>query len=314
MSRLLLVTGGTGFLGRSIVEDLVRSGRWPAKDVRLLVRPTSICDWAREMGCDLVVGDVRDPASLEGFVERDAILLHCAGYVGTNQELLWRVNVLGTQYVVDVAVRRGVSRFVHMSSIAVISGNTELPLREDMPLKASMPYGQSKLEAEVIVRGAIKRGLSGVILRPAMVYGPGEPHLLGRLCSFLRRFKVLLGRMDNPWHLCGISTLNEVIYSALIRDDVLGRTFNVADEEVLTAREIFLAIAGTMGVELREVPEGLVRIFSLLPYLGKVVRFLKKARVYDTSGMRSIGFRQKVPVREGLKEAVLSLMQTPARR
>ncbi len=314
MSRRLLVTGGTGFLGRSVVEYLVKTGKWPAEDVRLLVRPTSTYDWARELGCDLAIGDVRDPASLEEFVEKDAILLHCAGYVGTNQELLWRVNVLGTQYVVDVAMRKGVSRFVHMSSIAVISGNTELPLREDMPLKASMPYGQSKLEAEVIVRGAMKRGLNGVILRPAMVYGPGEPHLLGRLCAFLRRFRALLGRMDNPWHLCGIDTLNEVVYSVLIRDDALGRVFNVADEEVLTAREIFLTIADAMAVELREVPEGLVRILSHLPYIGGVVRFLRKARLYDTSGIRSIGFRQKVPVREGLKKAVLSLMQTPAER
>jgi nucleoside-diphosphate-sugar epimerase len=180
-----LVTGGSGFIGRSLVAELLQRGievinldpvpgpgRWLAGDVRHLPP-------------DLPVVDA---------------VVHVAGLAGggspTDVEL-HDVNASGTAEVVDHAVRTGVGRFVLISSIAVL-GPSELPLDESATPRPTTAYGRSKLLAErAALRAAREAGLEVTVVRPGYVFGRDNRGNFGRMVAAARvgRFAIP-GRED----------------------------------------------------------------------------------------------------------------------
>ncbi len=308
MSKRIGITGVTGFIGRHFLASLLDQG-WRREEIVALVRRTSpYRGWIEGLGVRIVWGDVGDGESLFRFVEevRGGILVHCAGFVGRDRERLWRVNVDGTENLLKAIGANKVERLVYLSSVAVISGNKDLPLTDDMPLKASMDYGQSKIEGERLVWQAIDRGVPAVILRPGMIYGKGEPHMLPKIVELMRnRLFFLFGRMDNPWHLCGMQNLLWVMHQALVQEEMLGRSFICADEEVLTGEEIFTAIAEGLGIgTLPRIPEWTCSILERVPKVSNIVKFMRKARLYDISRIKGLGYQDVISPREGLRLAV----------
>ncbi|WP_108664108.1 NAD-dependent epimerase/dehydratase family protein [Euzebya rosea] len=181
----VLVTGGSGFIGRSLVDELLRRGT----DVVNLDPVPGPGRWTP--------GDVRDlPADLPTV---DAVV-HVAGLAGggspTDAEL-HGVNADGTARVVDHAVRTGVRRLVLISSIAVL-GPSEQPLDESAPPRPTGAYGRSKLLAErAVTRAAHETGIEVAIVRPGYVFGHDNRGNFGRMVAAIRsgRFAVP-GRRD----------------------------------------------------------------------------------------------------------------------
>jgi dihydroflavonol-4-reductase len=177
----LLVTGGTGFLGHSLVPELVEAGY----RVRALVRPTSDHGWMRDLGVDLAFGDVRDRSSVEEAMRGCRHVVHAAGrfrFWGPDPQF-WQTNVEGTQNVLDAATREGVERFIHISTVVVVG--KPLPDRiidETHPLDPQDPYQRSKVQGEERVRQQYAdHGLPTVILRPGAFYGPWGRYAFNRL-------------------------------------------------------------------------------------------------------------------------------------
>jgi len=171
---IAFVTGGTGFLGRHLVENLVVEG-W---DVIALHRRNSNIDHLRRSGVKLVEGAITDLATIERAIP-DAVdaVFHVAG--NTN---MWSLrndqqtqdNVDGTRNIITVALDKKAKRFVYTSSIATFGFHSEC-ITEATPSNASdswINYFRSKWKAEQEVRSGISRGLDVVILNPSNIIGP----------------------------------------------------------------------------------------------------------------------------------------------
>lgn len=183
---MLLVTGATGFLGATLVHQLVTAGA----SVRILRRTTSRLDLLGDTAgaVEHAIGDVTDRASLEAALDGIDGVYHAAAYVGfggaKDADQLHRVNVRGTAHVADAARVADVGRLVHVSSIAALgrseahAGPGGTPIDETAtwtPSKLNTAYAESKYLAELEVQRAIAEGLDAVLVNPAVIFGPGRP-------------------------------------------------------------------------------------------------------------------------------------------
>jgi dihydroflavonol-4-reductase len=179
--EIVFVTGGTGFLGRSLVPSLVEKGF----GVRALVRPGSEPGWEPGKHVEVVQGDVTDPASLSGAMDGCRYLIHAAAlfrFWGREGDF-FRVNLEGTKNIVSAAVEAGVSRIIYISTIAVVGipKPGEL-IDESIECRPQTGYQRSKCRTERwLLSQARENDLPVVVLRPGAFYGPGSSYGFNRL-------------------------------------------------------------------------------------------------------------------------------------
>lgn len=285
----ILITGATGFIGGYTAQELCAQGH----AVSALVRFPKKAFALEQQGISLISADITDKESLGRIQGPFDAVVHCAGYVqDSNKDLLYRINVEGTENICRLAERLRARRLVYASSVAVVSANTQVPLTAGLPYGATNLYGSSKIEAEKAVVAARGRGLPAAIIRPCMVYGEGEPHLFGLLMRLLQmRMLPLVDGGRNKMHLVYVKTVAEVMAAALTHDRFLEGDFLVADEDVLTVSEIFTTLARAVGApDPLALPCCLTPLLAGLPFVGRKLSFFLKDRVYDISRLRSAGF------------------------
>lgn len=238
----VLVTGGTGVVGRSAVTALLQRGHV----VRLLSRNATrdVQQWTQ--GVHPVPGDVSDAASVEGAATDCEAVLHISGIVHEHGAATFqRVNVEGTRNIMREAQRAGVSKFIYVSSLGADRGESA--------------YHRSKRQGEAIVR---QFAGAWTVIRPANVYGPGDEQisLLLRMVRTLPVLPLVLGdRTFQPiWH----EDLAEVLARAVERDDLAGKELDVAGAELTTAADVAQRLARITG---RNVPQvGVPDMFARL--------------------------------------------------
>lgn len=173
----VLVTGGSGFLGSHVAEQLARAGH----TVRALVRRSSNRKFLSTLpGVELAEGSVEDAARVEEAMKGVDAVVHSAGLVKARGESeFWATNVEGTKNLLHAAKKHapGLKRFVFVSSLEACGpaeGGLPVPLTQEQPMST---YGRSKLEAERLVK-SMKDELPVTILRPTAVYGPRDNEML----------------------------------------------------------------------------------------------------------------------------------------
>ena len=170
MTRTVLVTGATGFTGRALANQLAEDGH----RVRALVHKTTASQADLDPRIDVVLGDICDQDAVDQAVAGSDTVFHLAAVYRSARHPdrhYQAVNVGGTRNVIKASRRYSVDRLVHCSTIGVHGDIEETPADEDSPLQPSDIYQATKLEAEQLVREALKSGLSGVIVRPAESMG-----------------------------------------------------------------------------------------------------------------------------------------------
>lgn len=303
----ILVIGATGFIGKRLSERLVQeghevicAGRMLSKLDKLLSRVKAVCL------------DIEDPVALRDILgrEKPEIVFHCAALVESSSfDKLMRINRDGTRNVLDACAKETIERIVYLSSISVISNNPQVPLTDSLPYKATNRYGESKIEAEKIALSYRKKGLKISIIRPVMVYGEHEPHLLGLLARLIRwRLLPVIGSGNNRFGLVCVDNVVDVMMLALNKDEAYDGTYIVADKEALSMREFFEYIAKIQGAGCPfTIPEKLISFFEPMPFIGKRLLFLKKDRAYSIQRIRErLGYVPRISVYDGLKKAILS--------
>lgn len=173
MTRVLL-TGSTGFIGSALHRRLAAES---GVRLRLLRRDTA----ATDPGLDLVPGDLAVASSLAGVCDGVDVLVHAASYVGPDPDACDRVNHQGTASLLHEARRAGVSRIVSMSTASVYGSGPHTGITEDaMPPAPQSPVSRSRAAAETLVRAA-----GGTVVRPHLVYGPGDRWVVPTLAAAL---------------------------------------------------------------------------------------------------------------------------------
>ncbi len=182
MSKKILVTGGTGFLGSYIISELVKNNY----TVRAIRRGNKVPGWipaALLQQVEWVEGDILDVVSLEEAMEDIDTVIHSAAivsFVKKERDQMYQVNVEGTANVVNIALEKHVKKLVHISSIAALGRNVnggavnEEKKWEDN--KVNTHYAKSKFKAELQVWRGISEGLDAVILNPGTILGYGDWH------------------------------------------------------------------------------------------------------------------------------------------
>lgn len=267
----ILVTGGTGFLGRRIVDRLA-----PHHDVRLLVRKTS--DRSRfPENVAFAEGDVTDAASLVTVAEGCDAILHGAALVKilAPAEDFDRINVQGLDHVLAAARKAGVSKVVYVSSFMALGPTENGPERT---LDESAPaddrdwindYERTKTLSDRAARRAITEGAPLCVVYPGVIYGPGEltegnivvRHVLDLVHG---KLPALLGRPERIWNY---SFVEDVAAGAVkvLEDAPVGERYVLGGDNVLQGR--FYEIVGEQtGVEMPKLrmPDALAKVSGFL--------------------------------------------------
>lgn len=232
----VLVTGGTGVVGKGAVSALLERGH----AVRLLARHAARDARQWPAGVEPWPGDVGEPPTLTGAADGCDAVLHVVGIVEEHppEVTFERVNVEGTRAVVREAERAGVRRLAFVSSLGAERGESG--------------YHRSKRRAEEIVRGFHGEW---VVCRPGSVYGPGDDQIsmLLRMVRTLPAIPVI-GEGDQPLQPVWADDLAVALAMAVERDDLAGRTLDLAGPELTSQNDLIERLSGLTGRSPMRVP------------------------------------------------------------
>lgn len=285
-SPRVLVTGASGFVGGYVSSALEAHGLAVRRAGR---RPRSVPGY--------VAADLTHRGECDALVSGIDAIVHCAGLAhqfqgGAADADYRRVNVVATERLIEAAHNAEARRVVLMSSSSVY-GAGKNGASEDAPLEPQTPYGRSKRDAELVARRTCAdAGIALTILRPATVYGVGDPGNVRRLIEAIStgRF-AMIGSGKNRKSLLAVEDLAEAVRRVLAAPTSGVAVFNVAAPS-LTIREVVDAIADATGrprprpVAPAELAHGVSRALSLASLgrgpLARLERSLAKWLSDDT--------------------------------
>lgn len=311
----VLVTGATGFLGGNLVQHLLDR----EESVRILVRSTAKAVPLIKRGAEVASGDIADRDALRAALRDVDIVYHLAGRLlvaGVPKEVYERTHVEGTRVLLECCQNQPrLRRFVHCSTSGVLGPTGDRPADETAPAAPTNVYEETKWQAELLVRQATKGGLPTVIIRPGLVYGPGDLHLL----SF---FKVVQRGLFRPigdrpaWvHPIYVDDLIEAFIRCAHHPRAVGECFHIAGQKPVTLGSLAAAIAVAVGVP---PPQGTMPLFvarvaalaaellpgglkQMAPMTQDRLRFLTSSRMYDVSkAERLLGFKAPTELATGV--------------
>ncbi len=312
----VLVTGGSGFLGSHVVEQLVKMGH----SVRALVRTSSNRKFLQTLkGVELAEGSVENASAVEEATKGVDAIVHAAGLVkARNQAEFWATNVEGTKNLLEGAKKHapGLKRFVFVSSLEVsgpAAGGLPVGLAQELPMST---YGRSKLEAERLVKSA-KDILPVTILRPTAVYGPRDNEMVEVFRSVSRGMLPISGDgMAKLTFVYGPDCAMACV-RAIEADVPSGSVYFVSDGHVYVWREALEDVEAALGkrafvrvgipfavldaVSLGVEAYGRIRnkAVMLTREKAKVVRESWVCGIEETT--RDLGWKPEVMWREGTK-------------
>jgi dihydroflavonol-4-reductase len=318
---LVLVTGGSGFLGSAVVRALIARG----SRVRAIVRSSSPPDNLAGLDCEVVTGDLTDRESLAAALRGVRSLFHVAAdyrFWARDPSVILRVNVEGTRSLMGEALSAGVERIVYTSSVAAlkIAGATS-PVDETSPLspdEAIGAYKRSKTLAERAVEEMIARDrLPAIIVNPTTPIGPRDikPTPTGRILLDAARGRIP-AFVDTGLNFAHVDDIAEGHLLAFERGRI-GERYILGGENVLL-RDLLAAIAGLSGrraprISLPRMPlyplaygaEAVARLTGKEPLLTLDGLRLARYRMFFTSAKaeRELGYRSR-PYQEGVADAL----------
>jgi nucleoside-diphosphate-sugar epimerase len=248
---MVLVTGGTGFLGSYIIKELVERN-YPVRAIRRssskvpFYIPSKIFEKV-----EWVEGDILDPIALEEAMTGADAVIHSAAIISfhrADKKKMYHVNVQGTANVVNTAIEKNISRLVHISSVAALgrskTGGHVNEERKWQESNTNTDYGISKYKAEMEVWRGIGEGLNAVIINPSTVLGYGDWDT-----SSCRIFKTIYNEF--PWYSTGINGFVDIEDVArttvlLMQSDIKEQRF-IASGDNWSFQHLFNTIADGFG-------------------------------------------------------------------
>ncbi len=306
---MVLVTGGTGFLGAHLLYHLLNEG----EDVRALKRSEAQLDVTKVVfsyyhpnpetlldKIEWVEGDLLDIFSLENAMDGIEEVYHCAAHVSflpADKDIMMKTNITGTANLVNIALEKKIKKFCHVSSIAAIGrADNDKPINEEVVWKTSKKnsnYAKSKYGAEKEVWRGIEEGLNAVIVNPSVILGPGDLQSGGgKLIRMVRKGFGFYTEGVN-----GYVDVRDVVKAMylLMKSDITNERFIVSSENV-SYKDIISTIAEYVSKRpprfkatplMSEIVWRLVKLQSMItgkkPFITKETAETARNKYYYTS-------------------------------
>ena len=321
MSGKVLVTGGNGFIGSFVVEELVKTKR----PIRCMVQKGSPLDYIQKHidngKVEIVSGDVRKKKDLENALKGVETVYHfvaLAGKQNVSREQHFAVNYQGTVNLLELAVKHKIKRFVYCSSVGVMGNIKNPPADEDFPYSPTNAYEETKMEAEKeTIRYAKEFGLNSVIIRPAIVYGPRNISNMSRMFKAIQDGKFfVVGSGKNLWHMTYIEDLAKGFIQAEKSSKKPGEVYILAGAKPVSMNKMTSTAAKLLTVKPpKRLPLWLATVaavgFGLIkkvtgkkvPIEMSGVKFLTNHRYYDISkAKKELGYSPTTGIEQGLEK------------
>ena len=246
----ILVTGGSGFLGISLVRRLVEMGFHPrVLDINDLNEP------GLQGTIEFIKGDVRNTQIVgEAFRDIDTVFHLAAAVLPTRgQKTYLSINAGGTRNIMEASLERQVSQVVHISTSAIYGMPHQLPVSEDSEFKPMGYYGRAKFKGEEEIRKHRQRGLRVCILRPRTIIGTERLGIFHILFDWIKRGKgvPIIGRGDNLFQFV---SARDVVESCILASNLESNDdFNIGAEEFSTVRADLEGLVSAVGSNSRIV-------------------------------------------------------------
>jgi uncharacterized protein YbjT (DUF2867 family) len=289
---MILVTGANGFVGRNLVRRLQKDGI----AVRALVRNAAKAARLRDLGAELVDGDISNLLSLEAAMEGCEKVIHLVGIIQEAPGVTFKgVHVDGTQNLLEAAKKAGVRHFIYQSALGTRPN-------------AKSQYHRTKWEAEELVRAS---GIPFTILRSSLIYGPGDLFTI-RLAEMIRLSPVLpiIGSGRSRIQPIFIDDVNECIWKISTSDSYLNEMYEIGGPEQLTYEEVTKAIAVALGIKrptvhmpmffMRTMAKVAETVLSKPPVTTDQLIMLQEDNVCSMRDIREVFSIEPVRFRDGL--------------
>ena len=314
----ILVTGGTGFTGKALVKALLDQGHEVvALDYKEGLKTRELQDW----GAQVVIGTVTDRETVQKCMEGVEVVQHLAAAfreLNVPESHYDEVNVEGTRIVLEDAQRSGVKKFIYCSTCGVHGNIENPPGDETAPIDPADYYQRTKYLAEPIVLDFHKQGLPSTIIRPAAIYGPGDPE---RFWMIFKRVKKgvfpMFGDGKTLYHPLYIDNLVDALLLAMEPGKGDGEAYLIADEEFVEIKDLVQRVAKAMDKEVRiphfpvlpvviagHICEKLCKPFGIVPPIfPRRVDWFRQNRAFNISkAKRDLGYIPKVGLDQGLRK------------
>jgi nucleoside-diphosphate-sugar epimerase len=243
-----LVTGGTGFIGSHLINELTEQGY----TVRVLVRPSSTTTYLEETPVTRAIGDLTEPRSLQKACQGIDAVFHVAAIPRDwgPRKKFFEVNLTGTKHLLDACVTQKVPRFVFMSSAAVYGfPRTNEPITEEYPKKPTPKYGESKLQAECLLwTYHCRHNIIASAIRSPLVTGPRDKMIAPFLINALTQNRMFyIGTGEQKLSISDGRDVAHCLRLAGETDRADGQAYNVKSFES-TPKQLMETLAGKLQV------------------------------------------------------------------
>lgn len=323
----VLVTGGTGFLGKALSFRLQKMGY----DVTVLGRNSQICRQLEESNFRVLRSDLIDGNQIINACENQNYVFHCGALSspwGKYQDF-YSANVLGTKNVVQGCMTHNVHRLVYVSTPSIYFDFTDkrnISESDALPLKSVNAYAKTKLLAENEIGLAYQQGLSVVTIRPRGLFGPGDTAILPRLIKAHGSMSLPLFKEGKV--LVDMTYVDNVVEALVLcmnaPAEAFGKKFNITNDEPMYIIELLEKLFMKLNIKLKtksvnyqiaNLAAGMLEYFYQLFYSNKEPPFtrytlglLAKDQTLNIMAAKNIlGYKPKINIEEGLDRYVTSL-------
>jgi len=317
----VLVTGGTGFTGKALVRRLIEMGHQVvALDYKEGLKTQEIREW----GAEVILGSVTDMDVVRRAVEGAEVVHHVAAAfreMDVPERYYYEVNVEGTRNVLQAALDAGVRKVIYCSTCGVHGNVDHPPAGEDAPIRPADYYQRTKWEAEPLAREFFERGLKTTILRPAAIYGPGDPE---RFYLIFKRVAggtfPMFGNGRTLYHPLYIDNLVDAFILAMEDGKGDGEAYLIADEQYIEIEDLVRRVGKALGMDVKiphypvwpvvvagHIVEKACKPFGINPPIfPRRVDWYRQNRAFRIEkARRDLGYQPRVGIDEGLRRTAV---------
>jgi UDP-glucose 4-epimerase len=308
----VLVTGGAGFIGSHLVDELAKNNHVVILDDFSSGEQENIVHHAGKGNVEIITGDIRDKDLLFNIAKNIDVVYHlavqCLRVSIKNPDVTHEVNVTGTLNLLKASLENSVKRFIYVSSSEVYGTALHVPMNETHTCEPTTVYGASKLAGELYALAYFRTyGLKSMVVRPFNTYGPRE-HLQGVYGEVIPRFvlrilnnmpPVIFGDGTHTRDFTYVSDTVKGIVMASECDSMIGQAVNIARGREVSINELAVMIANKLGkkdikpVYEQKRPGDVIRHYADISKAKKLFNFSPEIDIEKGTGLFIDWFHSK---------------------